>query len=173
MGAGKTSVGKRLAAILGAPFTDSDAEIETAAGMSIPEIFERFGEQHFRDGERRVIARLMTGPPQVLATGGGAFMDPVTRTAIREAGVSVWLKASLDVLVSRTSGRKSRPLLNRGNPREILAGLIETRYPVYEEADVTVESFAGQSHEAMAKRIVSALRRFGGQAGDPVIERNT
>lgn len=170
MGAGKTSVGRRLASVLGAPFADSDNEIETAAGMTIAEIFERYGEAHFRDGERRVIARLMTGTPQVLATGGGAFMDPETRALIRETAVSVWLKASLDVLVARTAGRKSRPLLNRGNPRDILRGLMEVRYPVYAETDVTVVSKLGQSHEQMAGRIVTALALHGEATGRPVVE---
>ncbi len=161
MGAGKTSVGGRLGEMLGAPFRDSDAEIETAANLTVPEIFARYGEAHFRDGERRVIRRLLAEGPQVLATGGGAFMDPETRACIAERAVSVWLKADLDLLVSRTAGRAHRPLLNRGNPREILAGLIEERYPVYALADIAVESLPGQAHEQMAKRIVRALKAHG------------
>lgn len=161
MGAGKTSVGTRLAARLGAPFRDSDDEVEKAAAMTIPEIFERFGEAEFRDGERRVIRRLLEGPPQVLATGGGAFMNAETRALINELAVSVWLKADLDLLVARTEGRTHRPLLNRGNPREVLARLIDERYPVYAEADVVVESRPGQSHNEMAARIVCALERHG------------
>lgn len=161
MGAGKTSVGGRLGEMLGAPFRDSDAEIETAANLTVPEIFARYGEAHFRDGERRVIRRLLAEGPQVLATGGGAFMDPETRACIAERAVSVWLKADLDLLVSRTAGRAHRPLLNRGNPREVLARLIDERYPVYALADITVESLPGQAHEQMAKRIVRALKVHG------------
>ena len=161
MGAGKSSVGLRLADMLGVPFVDSDAEIIAAANMSIAEIFEKYGEAHFRSGERRVIARLIGEKPQVIATGGGAFMDPETRAVIGERAVSVWLSADLDLLVARTAGRTHRPLLNRGNPREILAGLIEQRYPVYALADIEVKSRVGQTHEAMAKRILQALERDG------------
>lgn len=169
MGAGKTSVGTRLAELLGVPFTDSDAEIERAAGMTVAEIFERLGEAHFRDGERRVIRRLLAGPPMVIATGGGAFMTPETRAAIRDRAASVWLSAGLDVLVARTAGRSHRPLLNRGNPRDVLAGLMAARYPVYAEADVTVESLMEQTHEAMAARIVAALAEHGTRTGRPVL----
>ena len=140
MGAGKSSVGQRLAKMLGVDFVDSDNEIETAAAMTIPEIFAKYGEDHFRSGERRVIARLVTETPRIIATGGGAFMDPETRAVIADGAVSVWLRADLDVLVSRTAGRTHRPLLNKGNPREILAGLIDQRYPVYALADVAVDS---------------------------------
>ena len=161
MGAGKSSVGLRLARALGVPAVDSDTEIEAAAAMTIPEIFERFGEAHFRDGERRVIARLLTEEPRVIATGGGAFMDPETRAVIANGAVSVWLRADLDLLVERTSGRSHRPLLNQGNPREVLAGLIEKRHPVYEQADVIVDSVSGQSHESMATRIIEALSAHG------------
>ena len=165
MGAGKSSVGLRLARILEAPFRDSDAEIEKAANMSVAEIFERYGEAHFRAGERRVIARLLGEGPQVLATGGGAFMDPETRALFAREAVTVWLRADLDLLVARTAGRTHRPLLNRGDPREILARLIEERHPVYAEADVTVESRAGQSHEQMACRIIEALAAHGRATG--------
>ena len=161
MGAGKTSVGMRLAHLLGAGFVDSDDEIEKAANLSVPEIFERYGEAHFRGGERRVLARILAGPPAVVATGGGAFMDPETRTLVRDRAVSVWLRAALDVLVQRTAGRAHRPLLNRGNPREVLAGLIEARYPVYSEADITVDSLAEQSHDQMAGRILGELLADG------------
>ncbi len=161
MGAGKTSVGTRLAHLLGARFLDSDDEIERAANLSVPEIFERYGEAHFRSGERRVLARLLAGPPAVIATGGGAFMDPETRALVRAGAVSVWLRAALDVLLQRTAGRTHRPLLNRGNPRDILARLIETRYPVYAEADLAVDSLADQSHEHMAVRILEALQADG------------
>ncbi len=168
MGAGKTSVGAKLAELLGARFRDSDAEIERAAAMSVPEIFARYGEPHFRDGERRVIRRLLAEGPQVLATGGGAFMNAETRALIAETAVSVWLRASLDLLVSRTAGRTHRPLLNRGNPREILAGLIEERYPVYALADIHVDSRHGASHEQMARRVIRALESHG-----DVLERRT
>ncbi len=171
MGAGKSSVGLRLAETLGAPFVDSDAEIERAAGMTISEIFASLGEPAFRDGERRVIARLLAERPQVIATGGGAFLNAETRGAIAERAVSVWLKADLDTLVARTAGRTHRPLLNQGNPREILARLIEERYPVYAEADCHVESLRDQSHEAMAARILRALEAHGRETGDAVIGR--
>ena len=173
MGAGKSSVGTRLADLLGARFRDSDAEIERAANMTVPEIFERYGEGHFRDGERRVIARLLGGKPKVLASGGGAFMHDGTRALIGRRAVSVWLTADLDLLVSRTAGRSHRPLLNTGDPRATLAGLIETRYPVYALADVQVESLPGQSHEQMAQRIVAALEDHGARTGRGALERRT
>jgi shikimate kinase len=171
MGAGKSSVGVRLAESLGAPFVDSDAEIERAANLTVPEIFERYGEGHFRDGERKVIARLLEEKPMVLATGGGAYMDDQTRALIANRAVSVWLKANLSLLIHRTAGRNHRPLLNHGNPRKILAGLIETRYPVYELADVHVESRQGQTHEAMVKRIVKALEDHAERTGQGALER--
>jgi shikimate kinase len=170
MGAGKSSVGARLADILGVEFRDSDAEIEAAAAMTVPEIFERYGEPHFRDGERRVIARLLAGRPLVLATGGGAFMNAETRALIRRVAVSVWLRASLDLLIARTAGRTHRPLLNRGDPREVLAGLIAERYPVYAEAAVTVESQPGLTHEQMAHRIVAALEEHSARTGAGALE---
>ena len=136
MGAGKTKIGRRLAARLNLPFSDSDNEIETAAGETIEEIFRKRGEAVFRDGERRVIARLLEQPPHILATGGGAFMDPATRALIARRGVSVWLRADLDVLVARVSRRNNRPLLQRSDPRSVLAELIERRHPVYAEADI-------------------------------------
>ena len=161
MGSGKSSVGSRLAKKLHAGFVDADDEIKQAAGLTIAEIFETYGEDEFRALERRVIARLMTGNPRVIATGGGAFMDPETRKVIGTNAVSVWLKAELEVLVNRTAGRTHRPLLNAGNPREILSGLIDIRYPVYAMADVAVESPAGISHERMADRIIAALQSHG------------
>jgi shikimate kinase len=157
MGAGKTSVGLRLAHLLDAGFVDSDDEIEKAANLSIPEIFARYGEPQFRSGERRVLARILDGTPAVVATGGGAFMDADTRALVRGRAVSVWLRAALDVLVQRTAGRGHRPLLARGNPREVLGRLIEDRYPIYAEADITVDSLAEQSHDQMAGRILDAL----------------
>lgn len=161
MGAGKTSVGTRLSQVLGTRFVDSDDEIEKAANLSIPEIFERYGEAHFRAGERRVLARLLSAGPAVIATGGGAFMDAETRALVLQRAVSVWLRATLDVLVARTAGRTHRPLLNRGNPREVLGRLIEARYPVYAEADIAVDSVADQTHEQMAARILDALLANG------------
>ncbi len=171
MGAGKSSVGARLADLLGGRFLDSDVEIERAANLTVPEIFERYGEEHFRDGERKVIARLLDGRPSVMATGGGAFMNAETRALIAKRAVSVWLQAELDLLVHRTAGRSHRPLLNRGDPRQTLAGLIETRYPVYAEADVHVESLPGQTHESMARRIVAALEDHGTRTGRGALER--
>ncbi|MEM1160065.1 MAG: shikimate kinase [Pseudomonadota bacterium] len=161
MGAGKSSVGLRLASALGVEFIDSDDEIERAANMTIPEIFSTFGEPHFRSGERRVIARLITEMPRVIATGGGAFMNAETRGTISDGAVSVWLNADIDTLVSRTEGRTHRPLLANGNPREILEGLIAERYPIYRLADVGVISKAGQTHEQMAARIIAALAEHG------------
>lgn len=166
MGAGKSSVGLKLANLLGAGFADSDDEIEKAANLSVAEIFERFGEAHFRTGERRVLARLLAGPPMVIATGGGAFMDAETRALVRKQAISVWLRAGLDVLVQRTTGRGHRPLLKKGNPREILARLIDQRYPIYAEADITVDSLADQSKELMAMRIRDALAEDGRAFGD-------
>jgi shikimate kinase len=157
MGAGKSSVGRRLAKRLGLPFFDADREIEEAAGCSIEEIFDRHGEPAFRDGERRVIARLLDGGGHVLATGGGAFMDPDTRAAIREKGISIWLDAELEVLLERVLRRSNRPLLNQGEPEQILRRLIEERNPVYALADLTVKSGVGP-HEDVVNEIVEALR---------------
>ena len=156
MGAGKSKVGRRLAVRLGLPFFDSDPEIETAAGETIEEIFANRGERVFRAGERRVIARLLAQPVHVLATGGGAFMDPATRELVARRGVSLWLRADLDVLVSRVLRRSNRPLLKQGDPRTILAELIERRYPLYAGADVVVDSGEG-SPEATVTRAIAAL----------------
>lgn len=158
MGCGKSTVGARLAAMLGAEFRDADAEIVAAAGMSIPEIFESLGEPEFRAGEKRVIARLMSGAPMVVATGGGAYMAEETRAAISEAGAAIWLHADLETLVERTSRRKSRPLLNRGNPRKILSDLIDARYPTYALAEMRVESTAEGRAEDVAKAALEAIR---------------
>jgi len=141
---------------LGLPFFDSDPEIEAAAGETIEEIFANRGERVFRDGERRVIARLLAQPVHVLATGGGAFMDPPTRALIAHRAISLWLRADLDVLVARVSRRSNRPLLKQGDPRAILAELIERRYPVYAEADVIVDS-GGGSPEVTVTRAIAAL----------------
>jgi shikimate kinase len=156
MGVGKTKIGRRLATRLNLPFFDSDTEIEAAAGESIPEIFRNRGETVFRDGERRVIARLLTQPIHILATGGGAFMDPVTRAAITKRGVSVWLRADLDVLLARVSRRSNRPLLQQDDPRDVLAGLIEQRYPVYAEADLVIDSGEGPAEQTVT-RVIAAL----------------
>ena len=156
MGAGKSTIGRRLAARLRLPFLDADIEIEAAAGMSIPDIFETQGEPYFRDGEARVIARLLDGGPAVLATGGGAFMDPATRAEIARRGVSVWLRADIDTLLTRVARRSNRPLLKQGNPRAVLTELIERRYPIYAEADITVDSGDGAA-DLTASRTIAAL----------------
>jgi shikimate kinase len=156
MGAGKTSVGRRLASVLGVPFRDADAEIELAAGCTINEIFERFGEPAFRTGERKVIARLLSEPPHVLATGGGAFMDPETRERIKESAVSIWLKAHVELLLERVLRKDTRPLLRNTDSRAALERLLEEREPIYAQADITVESDEGP-HEAVVRRILAAL----------------
>ena len=156
MGAGKSSIGRRLAARLGMPFVDADTEIEKAAGMSIPEIFSAHGEPYFRAGETRVIARLLESGPQVLATGGGAFMNPETRAAIHAKGVSVWLRATIEVLSRRIKRRNDRPLLKSDDPVETLRRLIDERYPIYAEADVTVES-RDVPHETIVDEIIAGL----------------
>ncbi len=156
MGAGKTSIGRLLAARMGLEFVDADSEIEAAAGATIEEIFTHEGEALFRSGERRVIVRLLAGPPRVIATGGGAFMDSETRAAVHARGISVWLRADLDTLVKRTSRRGGRPLLKNGDPREILATLIDQRYPVYAEADVTVDT-GEEAPEQVVERVIAAL----------------
>lgn len=156
MGAGKTTVGRRLAAKLRVPFFDADEEIEVAANMRISEFFEAYGEAAFRDGERKVIERLLNGPPHVLATGGGAFMNEKTRALVKAQATSVWLKADLDLLVKRTALRSHRPLLQSGDPREILARLLEERAPTYAEADITVDSVEGP-HTKTVDRTLKAL----------------
>lgn len=159
MGAGKTTVGRRLAQKLNMGFADADIEIERAAGETIPEIFERHGEAAFREGERRVIARLLEGEPLVLATGGGAFMDETTREIIAARGISVWLHADLDVLMRRVSRRNNRPLLKQGDPRETMARLIDLRYPVYAQADIRVESMEGP-HELVVDDVITHLEHY-------------
>ncbi len=171
MGAGKTKIGRRLGARLNLPFFDSDNEIETAAGETIEEIFRNRGEQVFRDGERRVIARLMEQPPHILATGGGAFMDPATRALIARRGVSVWLRADLDVLVARVSRRNNRPLLQRSDPRSVLAGLIERRHPIYAEADIVIDSSDGSAEQTTA-RVIAALANCPLVSRPPDAERD-
>lgn len=163
MGAGKNFVGRRLAARLGRAFVDADAKIEEAANATIAEIFAAHGEPFFREREREVIARLLRGPPVVLASGGGAFMDAETRATIARHGISVWLKADLDVLVRRTAGRSHRPILNAGEPRAVLAGLIAARYPVYAQADITVDA-NDRPVETTVDAIVAALAERSGVA---------
>ncbi len=152
MGAGKSTVGRRLAQTLKLPFRDADHEIEAAAGMTIPDIFSMHGEEHFRDGERRVIARLLQEGPMVLATGGGAFMNEETRQNVAEHGISIWLKADLDVLMRRVRKRDTRPLLRNADPEGTMRKLMEIRYPVYALADLTIDS-----HEAPHDRVVADI----------------
>jgi shikimate kinase len=160
MGGGKSSVGRRLATRLNLPFADADIEIEKAAGMSIAEIFARHGEAYFRGGEARVIARLLDGGPQVLATGGGAFMNPDTRNTIKARGVSIWLKAELDILLRRINKRRNeRPLLQTADPGETLRTLLIEREPTYALADLTVQS-RDVPHDAIVNDIIAALVAF-------------
>lgn len=161
MGAGKTSVGRRLAEKLGIPFVDADHEIEAAAGKTIPEIFADHGEPYFREGERRVIQRLIGNGAQVLATGGGAWMNDETRARIQEHGISVWLRAALPVLMKRVAKRQDRPLLQTDDPEAVMRGLMEKRYPVYALADVTVESRDVQ-HGQMVNDVIRALAHWNG-----------
>lgn len=157
MGAGKTAVGTQLARVLGVPFLDSDEEIVKAANRSIAEIFERDGEPFFREKEARVIARLLHGEPAVLSTGGGAFLQEGNRAAISESGISVWLKADLDLLWARVRHKTTRPLLRTPDPRGTLAALLAARAPIYALADLTVESRPDYSIEAMAEAVAAAL----------------
>jgi shikimate kinase len=164
MGAGKTSVGRRLASTLGVPFRDADVEIEAAAGCTINEIFERFGEPAFRSGERKVIARLLSDPPHVLAAGGGAFIDTETRERIKERAVSIWLRAPIELLIQRVLRKDTRPLLRNTDSRATLERLLRDREPIYAEADIVVESDEGP-HDVVVKRIVAALDdKVGGGA---------
>ena len=161
MGAGKTSVGRRLAEKLGVPFVDADHEIEAAAGKPIKEIFADHGEAYFREGERRVIQRLIGNGAQVLATGGGAYMNDETRQRIQEHGISVWLRASLPLLMKRVTKRQDRPLLQTEDPETVMRNLMEKRYPVYALADVTVESRDVQ-HGQMVNDVIRALAQWAG-----------
>jgi shikimate kinase len=159
MGVGKTSVGRRLAHALGMPFCDADDEVEAAAGRSVSEIFDELGEAAFREGERRVIARLLDQPPHVLATGGGAFMNLETRQLIKAKALSVWLKTDLDVLARRVGRKDTRPLLRGKEPLEVLAALADARYPAYAEADLIVET-GDAPHLATVEQIIQALSAF-------------
>ncbi len=159
MGAGKTSLGKRLAKMFELPFLDSDAEIEKAAGCSVADIFSQFGEAEFREGERRVLERIFTGPTAVVATGGGAYMDERIRAMISERAVSVWLRADLDTLVRRTKRRDDRPLLKNGDPHDTLAHLMELRYPIYGQADIVVD-VDDEPLSDTAERVYKTLASF-------------
>ncbi len=158
MGAGKTTVGRKLAHMLGVEFVDTDGEIETASRMSVPEIFAAYGEPEFRALEARVVARLVEDEPRVIATGGGAFMNEATRALLRKRAVTVWLRAELDILMERVSRRPTRPLLRTQDPRATMRSLMELRYPVYAEADLHVHS-RNVRREVIAREIVQALAR--------------
>jgi shikimate kinase len=155
-GVGKSSVGRRLASALGMPFRDADAEVEAAAGRPIAEIFAQYGEPAFRDGERRVIARLLAEAPHVLATGGGAFMHAETRRLIKSQAISIWLKADIEVLARRVGRKENRPLLAGKDPLDVLAAQARDRYPAYAEADITVET-GDTPHQTAVEAILRAL----------------
>jgi len=162
MGAGKSCIGRRLARQLGVAFLDADSEIEDAAGCAISDIFEKYGEAQFRDGERRVMTRLLRETPGILAAGGGAFIDSATREMIRSQALSVWLRADLETLCSRTKGRTHRPLLNSGSPEATLKNLIDERYPLYAEADITVDT-GHDGPNATCDRVLDALELYLGK----------
>lgn len=166
MGAGKSAIGKRLAHRLGLPFVDADIEIEAAAGCTIEEFFERFGEAEFRAGERRVIQRLLEGPPHVLATGGGAFMDAQTRALMRAKATTIWLRAELPVLLERVSRRANRPLLKNGDPRGTLERLMALRYPIYAEADLVVDSRDAPADRTAEEVHNTLMRHLGVTTGE-------
>jgi len=159
MGAGKSSIGNKLSDYLNVGFIDADIEIEKAAGMTIVEIFEKFGEKYFRDGEKKVISRLLLQKPQILSTGGGAFISKELRELIKIHGFSIWLKADFETLWPRVSGKKNRPLLNQMEPEKALKSLIQERNPIYNQADITIESKANVTHSKMAEIIISELKK--------------
>lgn len=162
MGVGKSSVGRRLANALDLPFRDADTEVEAAAGRSIPDIFADLGEAAFREGERRVIARLLDEPPHVLATGGGAFMNAETRALIKAHAISIWLKADLEVLARRVGRKDSRPLLAGKDPMDVLRAQAEVRYPIYAEADITVET-GDTAHHIAVGQVIEAMSKYLGE----------
>ncbi len=161
MGAGKSCIGRRLAARTGLAFIDADTEIEKAAGCTVSEIFARYGEAAFRDGERRVMARLLADKPAILATGGGAFMDEGTRALILRDAISIWLRADLDTLIARTKGRTHRPLLNSGDARATLTRLMDLRYPVYAQANITIDTGLDNPN-LTCTRVLAAIDEFRG-----------
>ena len=170
MGAGKTTIGRRLAPRIGLKFFDADEEIQKAAGMSVADLFTAHGETSFRHGEAQVIARLLQGPPHVLATGGGAILDAGTRACIKESAVSVWIRADVDTLLKRATRRNTRPLLRDGDPRATLSRLLDARAPFYANADITVDTRPGP-HQRTVDAIVSALKlRLGPAAADRAAE---
>lgn len=166
MGAGKTTIGRRLAKALGLPFRDADAEIEAAAGMSVSELFEKHGEQSFRQGETKVIARLLSGAPIVLATGGGALTNAETRNLVRDRAISIWLRADIETLTRRATRRPTRPLLRKGDPKETIARLLGERTPYYSEATLIIDSQPGV-HGKTVSAILSALSDYLGAASVP------
>ena len=167
MGAGKTAIGRKVAGMLGLPFTDSDHEIESVSRMTIPDLFERYGEAEFRSLEQRVIVRVLESGPQVLSTGGGAFMNAQTREAIEAYGLSVWLKADVDTLLDRVSKKQNRPLLKNADPRAVLERLMLERNPVYALADVTVAT-RDERKEVIAGEVIEAIgRHLEGRAPMP------
>lgn len=168
MGCGKSSVGKRLAGKLGLPFIDADEEIEKVAAKSISEIFADHGEEYFRNGERKVISRLLDAGPQVLATGGGAFINNETRAKIKGQAISIWLKADLPLLMRRVLKRDTRPLLKKGDPEAVMSALMAARYPIYAEADITVES-RELPHDVMVMEVLTALAAYPPLADPPAL----
>ena len=161
MGVGKSSVGRRLSNAIGLPFRDTDAEVEAAAGRSVAEIFLALGEPAFRDGERRVIARVLDGPPLVMATGGGAFIHAETRALIKEKAISIWLKTDIAILARRVARKETRPLLAGKDPLEVLRAQVESRYPIYAEADLVVETL-DTVHHVTVDQVIRALTTFLG-----------
>ncbi len=171
MGVGKSCIGRLLAERIGLPFVDADTEIEAAAGCDIEDIFELHGEAAFRDGERRVIARLLDGPAKVLATGGGAFIDETTRAKIRERGISVWLSTDIDILVARVSRRSNRPLLKNGDPRKVLESLMAERDPIYATADIAARGGDGPPRTTVNAVINELEQLLGIKIGRPAKAR--
>lgn len=164
MGAGKTAIGRKVATALGLSFTDSDHEIEAVSRMTVPELFERYGEAEFRALEQRVIARILENGPQVLSTGGGAYMSEQTRRAIADHGLSVWLKADIDILMERVVKKQNRPLLKNPDPRAVMLRLMNERYPVYAKADVTVVT-RDETKDVIAAEVIAALAESLGRGG--------